>query len=161
MDFFKSISGTKDTTATTEHGGDQKSSSDLLSSAQLVADAAQSVLHNESDKVDKPRVAGAAADVLGAAKDYGKLGEDGVGRYVGQAEDYLQKYSQQSSTTTAAPATSDQKPESDGEAEKPVVAIPDAGECGADATRKSGSGEEEGKSPGDYLKMAQGFLGKN
>ncbi|KAK8686829.1 hypothetical protein V6N13_125846 [Hibiscus sabdariffa] len=63
---------------------------DLFSSAKTVADAAKSTFNNESDKVDKGKVAGAAADLLGAAEDYGKLDKNtGVGQYVDKAENYL------------------------------------------------------------------------
>ncbi|KAF2295009.1 hypothetical protein GH714_030128 [Hevea brasiliensis] len=70
----------------------QPSSSELLSSAKLVAEAAKASLSHETDKVDKGRVAGAAADLLGAASHYGKLEEKSFGKYVEKAEDYLHQY---------------------------------------------------------------------
>ncbi|XP_022776798.1 nodulin-related protein 1-like [Durio zibethinus] len=107
-------------------------SSELFSSAKLVAEAAKSTFNNESDKVDKGKVAGAAADLLGAAQDYGKLDkEKGVGQYVGKAENYLHQY-ENTSVGQPTSAKAEAQPES----------------------HASGGGV------GDYLKMAQGFLGK-
>ncbi|QCD82577.1 nodulin-related protein 1-like [Vigna unguiculata] len=90
----------------------EQSSSELLASAKLVADAAQSTLRNESDKVDKAKVAGAAGDLLDAAGKYGKLDEQkGVGQYVDKAADYLHGYKDKA----AAPSQSeDSKPQEGG-----------------------------------------------
>ncbi|MQI71931.1 hypothetical protein EI017_24470 [Escherichia coli] len=78
-----------------EHTKPQKeyTSSELLSSAKLVAEAAQSSLRNESDhKVDKAKVADAAGDLLDAATQYAKLDEQkGIGQYVNQGADYLHR----------------------------------------------------------------------
>ncbi|KAL4363088.1 hypothetical protein GQ457_04G010890 [Hibiscus cannabinus] len=104
---------------------------DLFSSAKTVADAAKSTFNNESDKVDKGKVAGAAADLLGAAENYGKLDKNtGVGQYVDKAENYLHEY-QASNQSGSAPAA---KPESEG--------------------------KESAAGGADYMKMAQGFFGK-
>ncbi|XVF85852.1 hypothetical protein PTKIN_Ptkin17bG0151000 [Pterospermum kingtungense] len=115
------------------------SSSDLFSSAKLVAGAAKSTFSNEGDKVDKGKVAGAGADLLGAAQDYGKLDKDkGVGQYVEKAENYLHQYE---TSGKSAPTTTEaqQKPHGSG-----------------------GDGKDSGSGGGvgDYMKMAQGFLGK-
>lgn len=128
-----------------------KSSSELLSSAKLVAEAAKSTLHHDQrDKVDKGKVAGAAADLLDAASHYGKLDQQkGAGKYVEKAENYLHHYhSSHSTTTTTTAATADLH-------------------SGAHSTTKPekhsdshGSGGDHGGS-GDYLKMAQGFLKKH
>ncbi|CAL9198396.1 unnamed protein product, partial [Musa hybrid cultivar] len=111
----------------------------LLSSAKVVADAAKSALRHETDKVDKAKVAGAAGDILGAASHYAKLEEGKLGKYVGQAENYLHQYhsshSAHSSTTSAAAHSS--STHSTGEA------------------HHGGGGGLE-----DYMKMAQGFLKK-
>ncbi|GMP52748.1 hypothetical protein CsSME_00018450 [Camellia sinensis var. sinensis] len=68
----------------------QSASSDLLSSAKLMAEAAKAALNHET--VDTGRVAGAAADLLEAVSHYGKLEEKSFGKYVEKAEDYLHQY---------------------------------------------------------------------
>jgi hypothetical protein len=47
------------------------SKADLLSSAQVMAEAAKSVLRHDTDKVDKGKAAGAAANILHTAAHYG------------------------------------------------------------------------------------------
>ncbi|KAE8678383.1 putative Nodulin-related protein 1 [Hibiscus syriacus] len=112
------------------------SNAELLSSAKLVADAAKSALNNKRDKVEKGKVAGAAADLLGAAQDYGKLDKNtDVGQYVEKAESYLHKYQ---TSHQSAPAT---EPETH-------------------ATGDSEKGKGSAGGVGDYMKMAQGFFGK-
>ncbi|XP_039065336.1 nodulin-related protein 1-like [Hibiscus syriacus] len=115
------------------------SNSDLSSSAKTEADAPKSTINNETDKFNKGKVAGAAADLLDAAQDYGKLDKNtGVGQYVDKAETYLHQY--QTSDQSAPPA----KPEShDGEKGKESAGSAACGVGGA-----------------DYTKMAQGFFGK-
>ncbi|KAK7251926.1 hypothetical protein RIF29_35541 [Crotalaria pallida] len=120
----------------TKPSTEEFSSSELLSSAKLVADAAQSALKNESDKVDKAKVAEAAGDLLEAAKHYGKLDDQkGVGQYVDKAADYLHQY-QGGSGTTAPPSES--------EAPKP----------------ESKTEEGSGGGFGQFTKLAGNFLGK-
>ncbi|KAK7362419.1 hypothetical protein VNO77_04530 [Canavalia gladiata] len=112
----------------------EPSNSELFASAKLVADAAQSTIRNESDKVDKAKVADAAGDLLDAAGKYAKLDEQkGVGQYVDKAADYLHQYQPTNSSTTSKPAeskTDDAKPKS------------------------------EGGGFGDFAKLAGGFLNK-
>lgn len=131
---------------------DNKSStSDLFSSAKLVAGAAQSAFSNQSDKIDKGKVAGASADLLGAAQDYGKLDkEKGIGQYVEKAENYLHQYetSGKSAPTTAT--------DHSGGTSNKAEAQQKPNESGGDHGKDSGSGG----GVGDYMKMAQGFLGK-
>ena len=68
-------------------------SGDLASSAKLVAEAAKLALQDHSlEKVDKGRVTGAAADLLHAASQYGKLEGKPVGGYLEKAEEYLHQY---------------------------------------------------------------------
>ncbi|KAK9051019.1 hypothetical protein SSX86_027644 [Deinandra increscens subsp. villosa] len=110
MDSF--MSSIKSAAASTVAGGDetkpnpdQSSKSDLLSSAKLVAEAAQCAATNQSDKIDKPKTAGAAADILDAAKEYGKFDETkGAGKYLKQADDYLHEYEKSGATPPAAAA---------------------------------------------------------
>lgn len=121
---------TKPTTAS--HGGhDPVSKSDLMSSAKVLAGAAKSALAHESDKVDKAQVAGATADLLSAAKHYGKLEEKSFGKYFDKAEGYLHNYH---SSHSAA----------------------DASHGGEEKHGHSGSGGGYG----EYVKLAQGFLKK-
>ncbi|KAK6242675.1 hypothetical protein SCA6_008064 [Theobroma cacao] len=126
-----------------------KSSSELLSSAKLVAEAAKNSLHHESDKVDKGKVAGAAADLFGAASHYGKLDQaKGVGKYVDKAENYLHQYHSSHSTPNTTHSGHSTKPEKQSEPH---------------ASGGHGHGHQDSASGGygDYLKMAQGFLKKH
>ncbi|GER40563.1 hypothetical protein STAS_17242 [Striga asiatica] len=66
--------------------------SDLIHSAKVVADVAQSHLRHEPDKYNEAEVANAAADLLNATTEYGKLDEKGIGKYVDKAEGYLRHY---------------------------------------------------------------------
>ncbi|KAL2906685.1 Nodulin-related protein 1 [Bienertia sinuspersici] len=79
-----------------------KSTSDLMASAKTVAEAAQFACTQQTDKIDKVKVAGAAEDVLEATKSYGKLDESsGVGQYITKAEGYLHKvHSSEPAATT-------------------------------------------------------------
>ncbi|KAA8534391.1 hypothetical protein F0562_031908 [Nyssa sinensis] len=129
-----SIPHNKTNTTHPEKHHHQQSTSELLSSAKLLAEAGTGTLHHESDKVDKGRVSGAAADLLGAASHYGKLEDKSFGQHIEKAENYLRQHSSHSTTTTthghdaAAPAT----------------------------THSGGDGNSEG-GYGNYFKMAQGF----
>ncbi|XP_031269393.1 nodulin-related protein 1-like [Pistacia vera] len=128
----------------------QASSSELLSSAKLMAEAAKSSFNHESDKVDKGRVAGAAANLLDAASHYGKLEEKSFGKYVEKAEKYLHQYGSSHSTTTTTTAN----------------AAPNSAHHASPATAHSSfaSSDDDGKSGsgyGDYFKMAEGFLKKH
>ncbi|KAM7269284.1 hypothetical protein ACFE04_024781 [Oxalis oulophora] len=84
------------------HQRQKPSSSELLSSAKYMAEAAKATLSHDSGKIDKSRMAAAAEDLLGAASYYGKFEETSYGKYVNKAEDYLHKYQskQQSSTVS-------------------------------------------------------------
>jgi hypothetical protein len=74
-------------------GGGGGGSGDLASSAKLVAEAAKSVFQDHNlEKVDKGRVAGAAAELLHAASQYGKLDGKPAGNYLEKAEEYLHQY---------------------------------------------------------------------
>lgn len=159
-----------------QHGHHRPSSTDeLLSSAKLVAEAAKSSFGHESDKVDKGKVAGAAANLLDAASHYGKLEEKSFGKYVENAEDYLQRYhTSHTSTTTAAIAHghghSDSAPPS-----LPAVTTHSTpsleGGGGGHASHTASSHEgrhgdsdgdaHSGNKYGEYFKMAEGFLKKH
>uniref|UniRef100_A0A1D1Z682 Nodulin-related protein 1 n=1 Tax=Anthurium amnicola TaxID=1678845 RepID=A0A1D1Z682_9ARAE len=126
-------------------GEAQPDTSELFSSAKLVAEAAQSCFQGGADKIEKGKVAGAAADLLGAASHYGKLEEKGYGEYVEKAETYLQQYGSTGSggggpvaEAAAAPASDSPAPTGDEKAE----------------SAKSG----DGGGYGEYAKLAQGFL---
>ncbi|KAH6763098.1 hypothetical protein C2S52_020531 [Perilla frutescens var. hirtella] len=135
---------TPDSTSATE-AHHKPSKSDLLHSAKVVADAAQAHFRSEPEKFDKGEVAGAAADLLDAAAEYGKLdGTQGIGMYVDKAEDYLRQYkgSHPDASTVAAAA----KPEAH-----------DSGASGqGDADKKA----DGGGGAGDLIKMAGDFLKK-
>ncbi|KAI9111516.1 hypothetical protein K1719_017206 [Acacia pycnantha] len=119
------------------HSHQKHSSSELLSSAKLVAQAAQSTLRHESDKVDKTQIANAAGDLLGAACHYGKLEDKSFGKYAGKAKDYLHKYGSSSPNAVAG-----------GHSDHPAAS--------SSHSKKPG---HQSHGYGDYLKMAQGFLG--
>ncbi|KAI9111443.1 hypothetical protein K1719_017133 [Acacia pycnantha] len=121
------------------HSHQKHSSSELLSSAKLVAQAAQSTFRHESNKVDKAQAADAAADLLEAACHYGKLEDKSFGKYVDQAEDYLHKYGS-SSHNAATGGHSDHPATASSHTEKP---------------------DHQSHGYGDYFKMAQGFLGSD
>lgn len=121
----------------------QYTGGELLSSAKVVAEAAQSTFNHQSD-VDKAKVADAAGDLLGGARQYGKLDEKGLGSYVDKAEDYLHQYG------GGQPEKPDQ---SHGEDPAPAPKKPES--------ESHGEGQSEGGGGvGDYLKIAQGFLSK-
>lgn len=76
-------------------GGEEKqySTSELMASAKVVAEAAQATARNESNKVDKEKAADAAGDLLDAVGQYAKLDDQkGVGQYVDKAADSLHQY---------------------------------------------------------------------
>ena len=64
-----------------------------MSSAKVLAEAARSGFGKESaGSMDKAKVADAAGDLLGGARQYGKLDDKGMGQYVEKAENYLHQY---------------------------------------------------------------------
>ena len=90
----------------TETANRPASPSELMASAKVVAEAAQAAARNESDKLDKAKVAGASADILDAAQKYGKLDEkSGAGQYLDKAEKYLNDF--ESSGAVITPYTPD------------------------------------------------------
>ncbi|KAL8227564.1 hypothetical protein R6Q57_015148 [Mikania cordata] len=141
---------------------DQSSNSSLLSSAKLVADAAQSAASNQSDKIDKPKVAGATADLLDAAKDYGKFDEtQGVGQYLKQADDYLRQYEKSGADVTPPPATEEKKEEAPPVTEKKEEAPPVTEEKKEEAPPAAEEKKEEsgsGFGAADAFKVAGSFF---
>ncbi|CAL5430828.1 unnamed protein product [Camellia sinensis] len=135
----------------------QSASSDLLSSAKLMAEAAKAALNHET--VDTGRVAGAAADLLEAASHYGKLEEKSFGKYVEKAEDYLHQYhSSHSTTTTTTTASGDTTTTTSTHSSSHSHPNPHPYSGGdEDEDGKSGSGGGYG----EYFKMAEGFLKKH
>lgn len=115
------------------------SKSELMSSAKIVADAAKAKLHHDPKKFEKSELAGAAADLLNAASQYGKLEETGIGKFVGKAETYLHKY--ETSHSTAAAASSTEHTQFSGPT--------------------GGKHEESGSGYGEYIKMAEGIFKKH
>ncbi|RZC58549.1 hypothetical protein C5167_005853 [Papaver somniferum] len=164
MDFLNKFTSSDEekkpttTGAATTHGEHKHpSSSELFASAKVVADA---VTNKEKDKLNKERVADAAADLLDAAQTYGKLEETkGMGKYVQQAEDYLHNYKATTTTTTTTshptqPDTTTTTTHSTTvESSEPLG----GGHHGKPEHEKSESG---GGGVGDYFKMAEGFLKK-
>ncbi|KAF5757791.1 hypothetical protein HanRHA438_Chr17g0841481 [Helianthus annuus] len=123
-------------------------STDLLSSAKLVAEAAQSAATNKTDQIDKQKVAGATADLLDSAKEYGKFDESqGVGQYIKQADDYLHKYEKSGATGATPPA------------EAPLVTEEKKAEAPPGVEEKGGKDESEsGIGAGDAIKAAGSFF---
>ncbi|KAJ4968525.1 hypothetical protein NE237_015226 [Protea cynaroides] len=157
---------------------DQKhrpSNSELLSSAKLVAEAAKSgLINHEMDKIDKAKVAGAAADLIGAASHYGNLEEKGLGKYMEKGEQYLHQYSHSSTTTTHSTSTSHSTPtgthttsstttqthssDSDGDGDGGGGGGGSGGAAGGGGGA-GGGGESGGY--GDYINMAQSLFKKH
>jgi hypothetical protein len=86
------------------------SGGETAGSAKVLLDGALAKLHKteaegggEGEQVDNAKLSAAAADVLGAAKHYGKM-EDGkgYGKYVDTAEGYLQKFGQKQGSGNVA-----------------------------------------------------------
>lgn len=153
------------------------SNCDLFSSAKVVADAAQAQFRNEPEKYDKAKVAGATADLLDAASEYGKLDETkGVGKYVDQAENYLRQYNTPHSSTAPVVDSADHKTttadppalvDAPGEQKTtPTDAPAPVGDCADDktaaitTTTETTEAEKPSGGAGDYVKMAEGFLNK-
>ncbi|XP_027151258.1 nodulin-related protein 1-like [Coffea eugenioides] len=131
------------------------SSSELLSSAKIVANAAKAKFQNDPNyKFDKDEVADAAENIMHAASHYGKLDEKGgaMGKIVGQAENYLHQYhSSQSPTTTTT------KPGKDHSSSTTTTTTTETFHTkpGKDHHGHSGGGY------GDYIKMAEGLMNKH
>ena len=139
--------------------------SELMSSAKIVAEAAKSSMNKGGDEnIDRARVSEAASNILSGAAHYGKLDEkEGLGSYVGKAEDMLRKYGSGSDggsggggshNSSESYKSSVGKERRDDDENYPV--------SGEHETRKKEDEEEEGGSGGvgGYLKVAQGFLKK-
>lgn len=125
------------------HEHQQHSSSELLSSAKMVAEAAQSALNNRSaNNIDKAKVADAAADLLDGARQYGKLEDKGLGQYVDKAESYLHQYGA-----------------AGGHSEKSAVASKTEAHGDKHSSEKPES-HGGGGGYGNYMKMAEGFFKK-
>jgi hypothetical protein len=123
--------------------GEEKkiSTSELVASAKVVAEAAQSGFGKE---VDKDKAAEAAADLLDGVSQYAKLDEQkGLGQYVDKAADYLHKYD-----GGAPPASKPDQPKVDDAA---AAAAPAKSEDGGSAGGLGGLG-------GDFAKVAGGFF---
>nr|VDD07616.1 unnamed protein product [Brassica rapa] len=134
----------------TEAANRPASSSELMASAKVVAEAAQAAARNESDKLDKAKVAGASADILDAAQKYGKLDEkSGAGQYLEKAEKYLSDFeSSHSSGGAGTPPAAGAPPPAAG-------APPPVSQAEPEAKKAE---EESGGGLGGYAKMAQGFM---
>lgn len=146
---------THHSTTSHSHAHHPPNTSDLMASAKLVAEAAKSTFSHESDKIDRARVAGAASDLLDAASHYGKLEEKSFGKYVQKAEDYLHQYGSSHPSATAAGHHAPH-------AGAPAAAAEEAAGARPHHSSAHSGGEEEHSGSGgygDYMKMAQGFLG--
>ncbi|XP_076923768.1 uncharacterized protein LOC143586001 [Bidens hawaiensis] len=135
------------------NNNNNKISSCLLSSAKLVAEAAQSAASNQTDQIDKPKVAGAAGNLLDSVKQYGKFDESqGVGQHINQADEYLRQYEKSSGVAdTETPTPLDEAPlseksESSLEEKKAEVPLPVEGEEKADVPLPV-EGEEKAEAP--------------
>ncbi|PKU72060.1 hypothetical protein MA16_Dca014660 [Dendrobium catenatum] len=117
----------------------QPSTSQLLSSAKVVANAAKSALRHESTELDKTKLAEAAEDLLSAASHYGKFDDKSYGKYVHKAEGYLHQYHYSHSSSSSSSSHSS------------------AGHSGH--VGGGGGGSDGGF--GDYLKLAEGLLKKH
>ncbi|KAF8389758.1 hypothetical protein HHK36_024277 [Tetracentron sinense] len=132
----------------------QPSTTELLSSAKIVAEAAKSSLSHDTSKVDKAKVSGAAADLLAAVERYGNLEEEkGFGKYVDKAENYLHQYHSSHSSTTTTHNNSDHSTSTTHSTTDTHSSTHTL--SGADDSHSEGGGY------GEYFKMAEGFLKKH
>ncbi|XP_042490445.1 nodulin-related protein 1-like [Macadamia integrifolia] len=151
----------------TSHGQKHPpSNSELMSSAKLLADAAKSGYGHEMEKIDKGKVAGAAADLLSAASHYGKLEDTGLGKYVEKGEQYLHQYSTTTTTTHSTTSTDSTGNATHSTSHTTTTSESHPSGHGSGGHDESGGGgggghSESGGGYGDYIKMAQGFLKKD
>ncbi|KAG9138379.1 hypothetical protein Leryth_001570 [Lithospermum erythrorhizon] len=144
MDSSKTSSGDANNPRKDDHA---PSTSELMASAKVVADATRAKMTNQ--EFDQKKAAGAAADILNAASHYGKLDEStGLGKMVDKAEDYLHNYS--STTTTTA---------GDGHGNT-VTKHETTTQTSGNPKDGDGHGKSGGGGYGDYMKMAGDFLKK-
>lgn len=149
------------------HAHHKPDNSELMASAKVVAEAARHTFSHETNKIDRARVAGAASDILDAACHYGKLEEKSYGKYVEKAEGYLHQYgSSNSSSAAAAAAAGHHAPHAEAPAASAGHHAPHGEAPAAEAPHHHSSGHSGGEEQsgsgggyGDYMKMAQGFLG--
>lgn len=114
------------------HQQQEYSTSELMASAKVVAEAAQSGFGS----ADKAKLADAAGDLVGGARQYGKLDDKGMGQYAEKAENYLHNYSGGGGGGAGG-----------GQPEKPSESKPEE--------HSEGGG---GGGFGGVMKMAQGFM---
>ncbi|XP_010936368.1 nodulin-related protein 1 [Elaeis guineensis] len=134
----------------------QPSSSDLLSSAKVVGEAAMSAFRHETEKIDKAKVSDSAADLLGAASHYGKLEETSFGKYVEKAENYLHQYHSSNSPTGEVHSTASTVHDSAHSTHSSTATMEHHS-----TSAHSGEEAQSGGGLGDYMKMAEGFLKKH
>ncbi|CAF2258752.1 unnamed protein product [Brassica napus] len=89
----------------TETANRPASPSELMTSSKVVAEAAQAAARNESDKLDKAKVAGDSADILDVDQEYGRFDKSDAGQYFEKAEKYLKEF--ESSGAVVTPYTPD------------------------------------------------------
>lgn len=145
-----------------------KSSSELFASAKVMAESAQAAYGKKT--VDKEEAADAASDLLGGARQYGKLDEGQFGQYVEKAEIYLDKYqsSDQPSAATHGGATAGDGATAKKQSEGTAHSSSEQSEGGygeyfkvAEGFMKKSDGDGKAESgSGNYLKMAEGFFKK-
>ncbi|XP_016452486.1 nodulin-related protein 1-like [Nicotiana tabacum] len=162
----KTTSGASHSLSHKPNSHPKPSKSELMSSAKLVADAAKAKLHHEpNSKVDKSELAGAAADLLNAASQYGKLEEKGIGKFVGKAETYLHKYETSHSTTTSTTEHTQSSAHTGGKHEQSGSGYGEYIKMAEGIFKKHSDGthssESGGGKKGEYLKMAGDFLKKH
>ncbi|KAH7855031.1 hypothetical protein Vadar_020422 [Vaccinium darrowii] len=145
------------------HHHQPQSSSELFSSAKVLAEAGQATYGQGT--VDKAKAAGAASDLLDAGCQYGKLEDGKYGQYIGKAETYLDKYesSDNSSTNAAAHGGGENKHQTSDQSGGGTTVQSGGGhgqsEGGhGEAEVKNSGGGESGGGYGQYFKMAEGFL---
>lgn len=160
MDYLSKLSKSDEKKPVSQHPNNpdhnrKPSKSDLLHSAKVVSEAAQSHFRHEPEKYDKSQLAGATADLLNAAADYGKLDDNkGIGKYVDKAEDYLRQYH----TSHPAGKPGDHKPSNTGGSGEHLGGGGGYGDEGRKGKKPSQGGQGHGS--GDFLKMAGDFLKK-
>ncbi|XP_073142816.1 uncharacterized protein [Henckelia pumila] len=164
MDFFSKFTKPAEQSKPAASDGTEPASdtTDLFGSAKVVAGAAQSYFSHQPPTYENTELAGATADILGAASDYGKLDKtQGVGKYVDQAETYLKDY--ESSNTTTPPAAAAAAPPPADDAGVKSAPTTEAAETDTVSTKGAdASTHEEPTKPESYGEedTAEGFSSK-
>lgn len=153
---IKKNSGDSHSAGNSSDGHHRKpSKSELLSSAKVVVDAGR---RRGENKADKAEVAGAAANLLQAASEYGKLEDKTLGKYMEKAENHLRHYHNYHSPTITDHHNNNNNNNTGISTNQPAgkdnghYSGVNSGSGDADHHQGGGKGKYE-----DYIKLAEGL----